>query len=61
MIEGKRQAGGFDLTRIRAGKAEDPPVFGNDIIVVDGSSIKSGYSEFIKAVPLLGLFIAMAP
>jgi polysaccharide export outer membrane protein len=61
MIEGRREAGGFDLTKIRSGRAEDPPVFGNDIIVVDGSEIKSGYSEFIKAVPLLGLFIAMAP
>lgn len=56
-IDGKRNAAGFDLTQIRAGKAEDPLVYGNDIIVVDGSEARKAYGEFIRSVPLLALFL----
>ena len=56
-IEGARKAAVFDLVSIREGKAEDPPVFGNDIIVVDGSATRSMYQEFLRAIPFLGLFV----
>ncbi len=58
-IEGQRMAAAFNLNDIRAGVAEDPSVFGNDIIVVDGSEAKQRYGDFLKSVPLLTmLFIA---
>jgi polysaccharide export outer membrane protein len=59
-VEGKRTAGGFDLSEIRQGRAEDPRIYGNDIIVVDGSRVRSGYAEFLRTVPLLGVFVALA-
>jgi polysaccharide export outer membrane protein len=56
-IEGVRKAAVFDIVSIREGKAEDPPVFGNDIIVVDGSATRTAYQEFLRAIPFLGLFV----
>lgn len=56
-IEGTRKAAVFDLQAIREGRAEDPPVFGNDIIVVDGSAARSAYQEFLRAIPFFGLFV----
>lgn len=58
-IEGERKAAAFDLLKIRAGSAPDPSVYGNDIIVVDGSAAKSGYDEFLRSIPILGLFMAI--
>lgn len=56
-IEGKRNAAGFDLKAIREGKAEDPIVYGNDIVVVDGSEARRRYGDFLRSVPLLALFL----
>lgn len=58
-IEGVRQAAGFNLRDIREGKAEDPLVYGNDIIVVDGSEARRNYGDFIRSVPLVALFFAL--
>ena len=55
-IEGKRMAASFDLTKIRKGEANDPQVYGNDVIVVDGSEMKENYREFLRSVPLLTIF-----
>ena len=57
-VEGSRHAALFDLTKIRSGQAEDPAVYGNDIVVMDGSMLKSGWDEFVRAIPILGLFVA---
>jgi polysaccharide export outer membrane protein len=35
-IEGQRMAAAFDLQSIRRGEAEDPKIYGNDVVVVDG-------------------------
>jgi polysaccharide export outer membrane protein len=40
-VDGKRRSAFYDLTQIRTGRAEDPTVYGNDIIVVDESGAKS--------------------
>jgi polysaccharide export outer membrane protein len=56
-IEGKRSAAGFDLGAIREGKADDPLVYGNDIIVVDGSEAKRRYGDLLRSLPLLSLFM----
>ena len=40
-IDGKRQAAAFDLVSIRRGQSEDPSIYAGDIVVIDGSSIKS--------------------
>ncbi len=58
-IEGQRRVAVYDLTAIRRGRADDPQVFGNDIIVVDGSATSSSYRELLRSIPLLALFVGL--
>lgn len=58
-IEGTRHAAGYDLTEIRAGNSQDPAVFGNDIIVMDGSEARQTYFDLVRSVPILALFLAL--
>ncbi len=58
-IEGKRNAAAFNLHQIRDGKADDPLVYPNDIIVMDGSEARRTYGEILRSLPLLGLFLAL--
>lgn len=56
-VDGQRMVAGFDLQAIRSGEQDDPRIYGNDVIVVDGSEIKGAYQDFLKTVPLLSLFL----
>lgn len=56
-VEGERMAAGFNLTDIRRGDAEDPAIYGNDIVVVDGSQARQTYGDLLRSVPLLALFV----
>jgi polysaccharide export outer membrane protein len=55
-IGGKRQAAAFDLTSIRRGEAPDPEIYPGDIIVVDGSGVKSVQKQILQSIPLLAIF-----
>ena len=55
-VEGKKMAAIFDMNAISTGTAEDPQVYGDDIVVVLNSKSKSGFQNFIKAAPALALF-----
>ncbi len=55
-INGQRQAAAFDLTTIRNGTDPDPQIFGDDVIVVDGSRARATFQNFLQTVPLLALF-----
>lgn len=55
-INGERMAAAFDLRAIRRAEAIDPPIYGNDIVVVDGNSGRMLYREVVASIPLLGLF-----
>lgn len=55
-INGQRQAAAFDLSTIRKGKDPDPEIFRDDVIVVDGSGVKSAFRNLIQTVPLLAIF-----
>ena len=57
MVEGERQAARFDLRDIRIGAAEDPQVFGNDVVVVVRSDARRQYTELLRALPVVGLFL----
>lgn len=59
MVEGKKMAAVFDLAAIRTGNAEDPRIYGDDVIVVDQSESKSSLHRFIQTMPLLGLFVLL--
>lgn len=55
-IDGRRSVAIFDLSAIRQGRASDPPVFGDDVIVVDTSRLNSSLREIIGAIPALAAF-----
>lgn len=54
-VEGQRMAAAFSLKDIREGEAEDPRVYGNDIIVMDGTGARARYSDWLRAAPIIGL------
>lgn len=54
-INGERVAGAFDLKAIRTAQAEDPVIYGNDIIIVDGSRARQLFRDLMQSVPLLGI------
>src|SRR3954471_15922798 len=55
-IQGQRMAAAFDLVDIRRGKAEDPRIYSGDIVVVDGSKVKSIWKNALASIPLLAIF-----
>lgn len=55
-IEGRRSVALFDLAAIRQGRAEDPRVLGDDVVVVDISRLNSALREILGAVPALAIF-----
>ncbi len=55
-IDGKRQAAAFNLSAVRAGTQPDPKLYGNDVIVVDGSTVRKGLRDILQSLPLLALF-----
>jgi polysaccharide export outer membrane protein len=56
VIDGERMAAVFDLREIRGGNAEDPQVYGDDLIVIDESGSKSAWRTLLGAMPVLGMF-----
>jgi polysaccharide export outer membrane protein len=56
-IGGERRSAFYDLTQIRTGKAEDPQVYGSDIVVVDTSGAKSFFQNFQGGFGLLGMIL----
>ena len=56
VIDGERMAAVFDLREIRGGNAEDPQVYGDDLIVIDESGGKSAWRSLLQTMPVLGLF-----
>jgi polysaccharide export outer membrane protein len=56
-IAGERQAARFDLRDIRIGASQDPQVFGNDVIVVVQSESRRNYTELLRALPVVGIFL----
>ena len=56
-IEGERHAASFNLVAIRRGEADDPTIYGNDIVVVDGSDLRENYRDLIRSAPLLALLV----
>jgi len=59
-VNQQRSAAKFDLKAIRAGEAEDPVLFGGDVVVVDTSALSSAWAGIRNAIPVLGVFTAMS-
>lgn len=56
VIDGQRMAAVFDLREIRGGNAQDPQIYGDDLLVIDESGSKSAYRTFLASMPLIGFF-----
>jgi polysaccharide export outer membrane protein len=52
-VDGAPHAATFDLAAISAGKAPNPEVLGDDIVVVDSSKAKSIWNGVVQALPAL--------
>ena len=55
-VNGERLAAVFDIREVRGGNAEDPQIYGNDLIIVDQAGAKSAWKEVLQALPVIGLF-----
>jgi polysaccharide export outer membrane protein len=53
--EGARRAAVCDYQAIRDGKAGDPLIQGNDVVVVDSSATKTIWSNLMKNLPIFSL------
>lgn len=54
-VKGEKLAGAFDLQAIRRAQAENPTIYGNDIVVVDGSRARQMFRDLISSMPLMGV------
>jgi polysaccharide biosynthesis/export protein len=51
-----RMAARYDVSEIQAGRAQDPLLQANDVLVAGTSAIKQGFGLILKALPLAGVF-----
>ena len=56
-VNSRKMAALFSLKEIRAGRAADPDVYGNDIIVVGESATRRFLTDFQRLIPALGNFV----
>ena len=53
---GRRMVAVFDLRAIRGGHAQDPVLFGDDVVVVDTSRLNANIRDALQALPGLAVF-----
>jgi len=54
-VNSQRVTGVYNLAAIRQGKAPDPQIYGQDVIIIDTSGGKSFLSNMGSAMPIIGL------
>lgn len=55
-IDGRRAVAVFDLGAIRNGRAEDPVLLGDDIVIVDSSRLSVVFRDALAALPSFAVF-----
>lgn len=55
-VDGRPMVAVFDLLAIRNGEAQDPLIYGDDVVVVDASRLSSAVRDVIAALPGLAVF-----
>jgi polysaccharide biosynthesis/export protein len=58
-VNGSRAAAVFDLTEIRSGKAPDPPIYADDVVVVTGSQQRRTLRDIIGATPIVSVLMML--
>lgn len=56
-VNSQKTAALFNLKDIRAGRLEDPQIYGNDIVVVGESAARRLFRDFGNMFPVLGAFV----
>ena len=56
-VNSQKTAALFSVKDIRAGRLEDPQIYGNDIVVVGENAARRFFRDFGNAFPLLGTFV----
>lgn len=56
-VKNQKMAALFNLGDIRAGRLNDPDVYGNDIIVVGESAMRRFIADFGRLIPVVGNFV----
>lgn len=56
-VNNRKLAALFSLKEIRAGRLEDPQIYGNDIVVVGESAARRFFRDFGSMFPMLGQFL----
>ena len=54
-VNGQRTGAVFDVKAIRSGRAADPPILGNDIVVVGFSNARGVWEDVMKSLPLVNM------
>ena len=54
--DGQRLGGRFNITDIRAGRANDPLILPGDVIVVGYTQVRGAFLDFLKLAPVFGAF-----
>ncbi len=52
-VDGRKMAGLYNITAIRRGAYDDPPIYANDVIVVGDSPQRRLFRDFVSVAPLL--------
>lgn len=55
-IHGQREAAAFDMRQIRSGRMADPAIYGNDVVVVDGSRVRQSLRDALTGLGILSVF-----
>jgi len=56
-VNNQKVAALFSIKEIRAGRLEDPQIYGNDIVIVGESAARRFFRDFGNAFPVLGAFV----
>jgi polysaccharide export outer membrane protein len=60
-VNGQKMAGAFDLAAIRKAEAEDPLIYADDVIIVDGSRARALFRDLLSTLPIIGTIGVMRP
>lgn len=52
-VDGRKMAGLYNISAIRRGGYDDPPIYANDVIVVGDSPQRRMFRDFVSVAPLL--------
>lgn len=52
-VEGRKMAGLYDISAIRRGAYDDPPIYANDVIVVGDSPQRRMFRDLVSLAPVL--------